>query len=323
MGLTLKQFTFIKKTIILASMFTLGSLVFIYAYVPNMIVEIKNPLIDFARSSFYDIKLRPTTQQTQNISFKTHDGLLLNANIYKVNHAKANIILLHGIRSSKEQWNDEANWLNQIGYNAIALDLRAHGQSQGRYCSFGYYERQDISDLIDFLQAQGFKQNFGIWGHSLGGAIALQTLAKDKRIKFGIIESAYADFKNISKDYSRYYLHFESDWLNDFLLEKASEKAGFSLNDVNPIDFCPQISQPVLIIHGTADKKINPANSRQIFTRINSNDKKLILVKGAGHTNIHQTGQKKLLDTIARFLNRQTGIIPRQNNVHSDYNSSI
>ncbi len=293
-----------KKPFFWTSLFSISTIIFIYAYAPNMIVEIKNPLIEFARNSFYDIEFK-TAKQTGNFSFTTRDSLKLNANIYRIDHPKANIILLHGIRSSKEQWDQEARWLNRAGYNAIALDLRAHGQSQGRYCSFGFYEKQDITDLINFLQNQGFDQDFGIWGHSLGAAISLQALATDKRLKFGIIESTYANFKNITKDYSRYYLHFESDWLNDILLEKAAEKAGFEIDAVNPIDFCNKIDQPVLIIHGTGDQKINADNSKRIFKQIKSNDKKLIMVKGAGHTNIHQIGQKNLFKQIEQFLNKQ------------------
>ena len=277
---------------------------FVYGYVPNFIVEIRNPLIVFARKSFYDTEFKPTTDNISKFHFKTRDNLTLTADIYSISNPKANIVLLHGIRSNKEHWHNMALWLNRNGYNAIALDMRAHGESQGTYCSFGYYEKQDISKLIDTLQAQGFNQNFGIWGHSLGAAVALQTLAVDKRLKFGIVESSYADFKQITKDYSRYYLHFESDYLNNFLLERAAEKACFPLDQVNPVDYCAAIDQPVMIVHGIADHKINVKNARVLYDKITGKQKQLVLINGAGHTNIHQIGGESYKNKVLTFLEK-------------------
>jgi len=280
---------------------------FVYAYAPNFIVEIRNPLIVFARKSFYDTGFKPATDNAFKFRFKTQDNLILTADIYQIPYPKANIILLHGIRSNKEHWHNMALWLNRNGYNAIALDMRAHGESQGTYCSFGYYEKQDVSKLLDTLQAQGFNQNFGIWGHSLGAAVALQALSVDKRLKFGIVESSYADFKQITKAYSRYYLHFESDFLNNFLLERAAEKACFPLDQVNPVDYCAAIDQPVMIVHGTADPKINIKNARILYDNIAGKQKQLVLIKGAGHTNIHQVGGRFYKDKVLTFLNKYSG----------------
>jgi len=276
---------------------------FTYGYAPNFIVETKNPLIELAKTTLEDETEIEQVNGIKQIFFVSKDKLKLKANIYQVPNPKATIILLHGIRSSKEQWDEEARMFNTWGYNAVVPDLRAHGESQGTYCSFGYYEKQDIKTLLDTLQYQGYKARFGIWGHSLGGAIALQTLAKDKRLQFGIIESSYADFKQITKDYSRYYLQFESDIINDFLLERAGEMAGFPVEAVNPVDYCYKIDQPILIIHGAGDQKINPANAKILFEKTASKQKKLILVQGAGHTNIHQVGGKELFAKIHRFIN--------------------
>jgi pimeloyl-ACP methyl ester carboxylesterase len=279
---------------------------FFYAYAPNFIVEIKNPLITFAKNTFEDSPLK-NHHDSQQITFETKDHLQLKANYFKMPNAQATVILLHGIRSNKEHWTNIALWLNSQGYNAVALDLRAHGQSNGIYCTYGYYEKQDVSDLVDYLIKNG-EQNIGIWGHSLGGAISLQALAKDKRLQFGIIESAYADFNQITKDYSKYYLKFESDWLNDFLLDRAGEMAKFPIDQVNPIDYCPNITQPVLIVHGTKDQKIKPANASEIFSRIKSSEKKLLWIKGAGHTDIHEKGGENYLQEVAHFIEKHNHI---------------
>ena len=276
---------------------------FVYVYVPNFVVETKNPIIDLAQVTFNN-KTKKTAQNQSSLVFKISDGFNLTANLYLINHPKATVILLHGIRSSKEKWDKEAHWLNTLGFNAVALDLRAHGVSQGTYCTFGYKEKEDISDLINALYNTGINTPIGIWGHSLGAAITLQTLATDKRVKFGISESAYADFTQITKDYSRYYLHFESDIINDFLLDRAGEKADFPVEKVNPIDYCQNVTQPILIVHGTKDLKVAPDNAKRIYSKLKSSDKHLIWIKGAGHTNLHQIGGEAYRQKIKKFLSR-------------------
>ena len=67
------------------------------------------------------------------------------------------------------------------------LNLRGHGESRGTYCTFGYKEKYDIVSVIDEIMLdKRLSKNIGIWGQSLGGAIALQTMAIDKRIKYGV-----------------------------------------------------------------------------------------------------------------------------------------
>ena len=281
---------------------------FIHYYVPLFVVEIHNPVIKTARVTLYNKSkdlMHHTHPSVRPISYYSSDSLLLKANIFpaEVQPAKANIILVHGIRSSKESFTSVALWLNTLGYNAIAVDLRAHGESQGQYCTFGYYEKQDISQLIDYLQEkQHLQGNFGIWGHSLGGAVSLQALAIDKRLKFGIIESTYADFSTISKDYGKHFIGFEPEMLNDYVLQRAGTIAHFPIDQVDPVDFAKRIQQPVLMIHGDHDHQINFAYGQQVYKRLSSNNKDFILVKNAGHNNLHKIGGQKLLNQINSFL---------------------
>lgn len=65
------------------------------------------------------------------------------------------IILLHGIRGYKEHFSELAIRLNGKGYNTLALDLRAHGDSDGKYCTYGFYEKYDVQKAVDFLITQG------------------------------------------------------------------------------------------------------------------------------------------------------------------------
>ncbi len=296
-----------RKKIFFTSGLLIMSLTALYFYAPYFVVEIKNPLIISAKNFIADkniVQQPPEKYYKDEIfSFDTNDHLKISGIIHYTNFpCKGNIILLHGIRSSKESFLPVLNFIAKNGFNSVAIDLRAHGTSEGEYCTYGFKEKDDISKLIDYLSNEKKFKNFGIWGHSLGGAIAIQSLATDKRLQFGIIESTYADFKQISKDYGEYYLGINPDFINENILERSAEIAGFDLSEINPVDYCKNVSQPVLFVHGTKDKKIKLDYNLKNFEKVSSLNKKFIPVKNAGHNDLWQIGGKELLNKISKFL---------------------
>ena len=323
-----------KKSGILISLGIISAGLFLYFYVPLFVIEIKNPFIEIARTYVLkEKKLKINKEEVTPIQWKGANKVLLSGNFYPARQqpAQASIILVHGIRSQKEVWDTTARWLQQKGFNAITIDLRAHGNSQGSYCTYGYYEKEDISKLVDFLISNyKLKTPIGIWGHSLGGAISLQALAIDNRLQFGIIESAYANFEKITKDYSDYYLSFHLDPLNKFVIERAGEMACFNPEDINPETYCNQIHQPVLLLHGKNDQKINYKNALKNFEALKSENKKLILIEQGHHTDILLKGGEKIKTEILNFLKENTTRNPSltisafdQNSDHIYYNNLI
>src|SRR5258707_3036699 len=53
------------------------------------------------------------------------------------------VILLHGSAGCKEGMLTTAARFSEDGLNTIVFDLRAHGESGGMFCAFGYFEKRD------------------------------------------------------------------------------------------------------------------------------------------------------------------------------------
>ncbi len=218
--------------------------------------------------------------------------------------ARATIIVLHGIGSAKEVYFGFARWLAEQGFNVVVYDQRAHGRSGGKYCTFGFYEKRDVSKVIDKVLRKYSKLPIGIHGTSLGGAVALQALAIEKRLSFGIIESTFNTLENVIEEYGRDMLKFRSRWLVRRILTRSAQIAQFRPFDIKPVESCRNIEQPILMIHGDADEKIPIAFNLDNFKALKTTDKEFFIVKNAGHDNVGEVGgaiyQQKLLD----FLNR-------------------
>lgn len=218
--------------------------------------------------------------------------------------ARATIIVLHGIGSAKEVYFGFARWLAEQGFNVVVYDQRAHGRSGGKYCTFGFYEKRDVSKVIDKVLSKYSKLPIGIHGTSLGGAVALQALAIEKRLAFGIIESTFNTLENVLEEYANDMLKFRSRWLVRRILSRAADIAQFRPFDIKPVESCRHIEQPILMVHGDVDEKIPIAFNLDNFNALKTTDKEFFIVENAGHENVSEVGgaiyQQKLLD----FLNR-------------------
>src|SRR5207302_636031 len=64
---------------------------------------------------------------------------------------KATIFLLHGVMMSKESMLHWGFYLAEKGYRIVLVDLRGHGQSTGDVITYGAYEGDDLSQVLDEL----------------------------------------------------------------------------------------------------------------------------------------------------------------------------
>lgn len=276
-------------------------------YIPRFITEINNPIVQlFTHSEKKQNVFDSDKQLGESIEAISFDGHLLKGYLTysKIKPAKGTVLLLHGIRSKKEYFMTRSNWLAQNGFNAVAIDSRAHGESSGQYCTFGVKEKKDVKSWVDLLIAKKeISLNIGLWGQSLGGAIGLQALAYDNRLKFGIIESTFSDFKTIATHYFEYHLGFELKWATNYLIERSGEISDFDITDAQPYKYCSEIHQPIILVHGNRDKRINIKYGKANFEQIRSLNKEFIEINNAGHLDISEIGGLSYKRKVKNFLN--------------------
>nr|WP_262897317.1 alpha/beta hydrolase [Winogradskyella marina] len=280
-------------------------------FVPRLISEIRNPVVSLIKRN-KNINVDVTSNSDSKLNqkeflFSSFDGLKLSARLTysSSNTTKRTVILLHGIRANKEQFKNVIDFLSENGFNSVALDSRAHGKSEGNFCSFGVNEKKDVKTLIDYLSQHENLNHFGVWGQSLGGAIGLQAMGYDQRIKFGIIESAFSDFRTIVNDYFDLHAGFSYTPFSNYLVNRAGTIAEFDSNDAKPIAYCEQINQPILIVHGNKDERINIKYARANFSKIPSAKKEFIEIDTANHSNVWKVGGDAYFKRVLKFMNAQ------------------
>ena len=106
------------------------------------------------------------------ISFETDDNISLSGWFIPTTTENAKtIILLHGYPADKGNILPSLLFLNEQ-YNLLLFDFRYLGESEGSYSTIGAKETKDLQAAISYLNTRGINQ-VGIWGFSMGGAVAL------------------------------------------------------------------------------------------------------------------------------------------------------
>jgi len=289
----------------------LGAL-FIHFVFPRFITQkrgsmqgvMKKPKID----SVFFTQNEKATFKRKKLRITSFDNLKLTALLTYSNldHAKATVILLHGTGANKSRFLGVSEFLANNGFNSVALDIRAFGESDGKFLTFGVKEKKDVKKLIDILIKNENLNNIGVWGHSVGGAIALQAMGIDNRIKFGITESIYTDLKSNFHDYFERHTTLNFTWLTNYLVNRAGKIGDFNPDDASPIKYSERITQPVLIVHGGKDVAMDVQFGKTVFAKIKSRDKQFVLLDSAGHSNIWTVGGDKYFNTVLEFIKKQS-----------------
>lgn len=127
------------------------------------------------------------------VHFRATDGVSLEGWKIPGQPNRPWIILCHGVGSNRSDLLEIGAGLHQEGFNLFLFDFRGHGGSAGRVTSFGWQEQRDLEGALAFLgqQVDVPANAYGVYGISLGGAVALMVAARDERLGAVAVDSPY------------------------------------------------------------------------------------------------------------------------------------
>jgi pimeloyl-ACP methyl ester carboxylesterase len=180
-------------------------------------------------------------------------------------------IMLHGYTDAKIGGIAWAPLLRSMGFNVLAIDLRAHGQSQGAFTTAGFYERYDISQVIDQLKSSHHAQSRHIvlFGVSLGCAVAGATATLRDDLAAVVMESPYRDFP------SAVLSHADNLGVPGRTFQRAAiaigrRITGANYHEVAPVNVIGKTRCPLYVIQSEDDPFVPPEDQAQIAAAVES-----------------------------------------------------
>lgn len=181
---------------------------------------------------------------------------------------------LHGIADNRISATGPIWRFVKHGFDVVAYDSRAHGDSDGEACTYGFYEKQDLGRVLDTIATGPIV----LLGTSLGAA-ALQHPAEDARVSAVVAAETFSDLRTVATERAPFF--FSPD-LIERSFQLAERHGHFRIDTVSPVAAAATITAPVLLIHGEKDSETPPDHSRRVFAALRG-PKRLIIVPGAGH----------------------------------------
>ena len=190
------------------------------------------------------------------------------------------LLYLHGARRSIDGSSLRIRQMRELGFSVLAVDYRGFGRSTDELPSEAAVI-EDAQAAWDWLGHQHPGRPRYIFGHSLGGAIAVQLASRTTDESGVIIEGSFTSSADVFRS-------FKWGWLPITpLITQRFDSA----------DAIARVGSPVLIVHGSSDGLILPALGRSLFEKA-VQPKRFILVEGGTHYNTNSLGQPQYREAL-------------------------
>lgn len=237
----------------------------------------------------------------EDVEIVSHDGLVLRGKYFMKSPELPVEILFHGYKGTAER--DLCGAVERafaVNRNALIVNHRAAGPSDGHVISFGINERRDCLRWIDFaIQKFGKDVKLVITGISMGAATVMMAAGEDlpTNVISVLADCGYTSPKEIICKVVR-DMKLPVKLLYPFIKLGARLYGRFNLEEASPIEAMKKCSVPIVFVHGDADDFVPYDMSKRLFEACASEKKILITVPGAGHGLAFPKDRKGYVDQL-------------------------
>lgn len=189
-------------------------------------------------------------------------------------HANANgkcVVLVHGYADAKVGAIAWAPTFHSLGWNILAIDLRAHGESGGARTTAGFFERHDLNQIINQARVArpGGTRQMALFGVSLGAAIVAASAVTRDDLTAVILESPFSDFVTAVHAHAT-QMGMPGALFQNLSIRLAERLCGARFSEVRPIDLIPKIPCPLLVIQSAGDPFLPAGDDERIARAVAS-----------------------------------------------------
>lgn len=206
--------------------------------------------------------------------------------------AKAPVLLyFHGNGSNNGDLVDLALTFHKLGLSVLLIDYRGYGKSSQIFPNETRVY-QDAAAAWQYLTKirQINPKKIVVYGHSLGGAIAIELATKHPEMAGLITEGTFTSIKNMVI-HDKLLSIFPLDWL--------------ITQHFDSITKIKSLQVPLLMFHGTEDEIIPILMAKKLYASA-PQPKQLVIIPEANHSNLDLVGGQKYLLNLQQFIKSVT-----------------
>lgn len=243
---------------------------------------------------------------TEETTIVSEDGLNLWGKLYfQEEESDKWVIIAHGYTSSHEDVQPIAlNFYNQ-GYNVLTPDMRAHGNSEGKYIGMGWLDRKDMLLWIDYVLSLDSNSQIVLYGESMGGATVMMTSGEDlpSNVKAIVEDCGYTSVQEMFE--AQLYERFG---LPSFPILNVAElvtdiRAKYNFHEASALEQVKKSKTPILFTHGGNDTYVPTEMVYRLYEAANC-EKDILVIDGAGHGSAPDVDPTTYYNKVFSFLDK-------------------
>lgn len=177
--------------------------------------------------------------------------------------------MFHGYASSKSRQLQEAALFHSLGWNVIMADFEGSGGSDGSLTTIGFAEAGTAADVLRFARERCGDKPVIAFGTSMGAAAVMKAVAD--RITSSpdalIIECPFD--RLLSTVRHRFdSMRIPSFPFAELLVAWGGFQHGYNGFKHNPVKYAESVNCPVLLLHGSDDRRVTPDEARSLAAAI-------------------------------------------------------
>lgn len=200
------------------------------------------------------------------------------------------ILLIHGWDGRGSQLGFFVEPLVNAGFQVIAIDGPAHGDSPGQRTNLGEFARK----LLDIEVELG--QPYGVIAHSFGGPAILVAIDRGFSLNKLVLISAPSELQDL---FNRFHQLMQlSSKARKHFQDYIEETAKIKLNEISLRNILREIQQPILVIHDKNDEEVPYEDALKLTEGLKEYDH--LFTEGLGHRRILKSEQ--VLNKVVGFM---------------------
>jgi len=240
----------------------------------------------------------------EEIAMVSRDGTRLSGWRIPSERTEGAIVLCHGHPFHRALVLPWAAMLHPGPWDLILFDFRAAGRSGGHRCTLGLDEVGDLQGALDWQEKDRRTAGLpvGVFGLSLGGAVALLAASRDPRIGAVATHGAFATLDRAIEQRGRLLLGPLGPLLASSARRFGRRWLPSDPERVAPVNVIAQIApRPVLLFHGRRDR-IVPCSDAELLFAAAREPKSLCVLPRAFHVGIPRRDREQYADRLRSFF---------------------
>ncbi len=220
------------------------------------------------------------------------------------------VIICHQYGGSPYSMEEYAKHFYELGFNIVMPYMRGHGESPYKNISFGWGDRLDIAEWVEYIVSKDENARIALFGVSLGANAVTQIASEDlpENVRLAIADSCYTSIEELIKEYVKNETPFSSSFVTKLTSAFSKSKIGESFENADTIIKVREIELPIMFINAENDTAVPPLVSKRLYENCDAEVVEEIIIEKGTHGNNLQADAESYWSYVDGFILNNIGL---------------